>query len=139
MWTNREAMFAHPTHAPPSGGPHPNAWMMTYLNKIDTRALLVDEWIETGARIATMSELVVFTYQHPDRAAEVLKHISSIQRENFRNTLVAFLFGGRLRPVSSVHSFGFTGEAGGVRRLGSCWVGCVSGRWRAAAVRVGRS
>ena len=35
-----------------------------------------------------MSELVVFTYQHPDRAAEVLKHISSLQRENIRKPLV---------------------------------------------------
>ncbi len=45
----------------------------------------------------------------------------------------------RLRPVSSVHSFGFAGEAGGVRRLEASRVGCASGRWLAAAVWVGGS
>lgn len=35
-----------------------------------------------------MSELVVFTYQHPDRAAEVLKHVASLQREHIRKPLV---------------------------------------------------
>ena len=31
-----------------------------------------------------MSDLVVFTYQHPDHAAVVLKNISSLQRESIR-------------------------------------------------------
>ena len=44
-----------------------------------------------------------------------------------------------LRPVRSGHSCGFAGEAGGVGRLESSRVGCVSGRWCAAAVRVGGS
>ena len=35
-----------------------------------------------------MSELVVFTYEHPDRAAEVLKHVATLQRENIRKPLV---------------------------------------------------
>jgi len=35
-----------------------------------------------------MSELVVFTYNHPDRAAEVLKHIASLKRENIQKPLV---------------------------------------------------
>ena len=35
-----------------------------------------------------MSELVVFTYQHPDRAAEVLKHVASLQREHIRKPVV---------------------------------------------------
>ena len=35
-----------------------------------------------------MSELVVFTYQHPDRAAEVLKHVASLRREHIRKPLV---------------------------------------------------
>jgi uncharacterized membrane protein len=35
-----------------------------------------------------MSELVVFTYQHPDRAAEVLQHVASLQREHIRKPLV---------------------------------------------------
>jgi uncharacterized membrane protein len=35
-----------------------------------------------------MSELVVFTYAHPDRAAEVLKHVATLQREHIRKPLV---------------------------------------------------
>jgi uncharacterized membrane protein len=35
-----------------------------------------------------MSELVVFTYQHPDRAAEVLQHVASLKREHIRKPLV---------------------------------------------------
>jgi len=35
-----------------------------------------------------MSELVVFTYNHPDRAAEVLKHIASLKREHIQKPLV---------------------------------------------------
>lgn len=35
-----------------------------------------------------MSELVVFTYAHPDRAAEVLKHVASLKRENIRKPVV---------------------------------------------------
>jgi uncharacterized membrane protein len=35
-----------------------------------------------------MSELVVFTYQHPDRAAEVLQHVASLKREHVRKPLV---------------------------------------------------
>ena len=35
-----------------------------------------------------MSELVVFTYSHPDRAAEVLKHIASLKREHIQKPLV---------------------------------------------------
>jgi len=35
-----------------------------------------------------MSELVVFTYAHPDRAAEVLKHIASLKRENIQKPIV---------------------------------------------------
>jgi len=35
-----------------------------------------------------MSELVVFTYNHPDRAAEVLKHIASLRREHIQKPLV---------------------------------------------------
>ena len=35
-----------------------------------------------------MSELVVFTYQHPDRAAEVLQHVASLRREHIRKPLV---------------------------------------------------
>jgi len=39
-------------------------------------------------REVPMSELVVFTYQHPDRAAEVLKHIASLKREHIQKPLV---------------------------------------------------
>ena len=35
-----------------------------------------------------MSELVVFTYQHPDRAAEVLQHVAALQREHIRKPVV---------------------------------------------------
>ena len=35
-----------------------------------------------------MSELVVFTYQHPDRAAEVLQHVAALKREHIRKPLV---------------------------------------------------
>jgi uncharacterized membrane protein len=35
-----------------------------------------------------MSELVVFTYEHPDRAAEVLQHVASLQREHIRKPVV---------------------------------------------------
>jgi len=35
-----------------------------------------------------MSELVVFTYAHPDRATEVLQHVASLQREHIRKPLV---------------------------------------------------
>ena len=35
-----------------------------------------------------MSELVVFTYNHPDRAAEVLQHVASLRREHIRKPLV---------------------------------------------------
>jgi uncharacterized membrane protein len=35
-----------------------------------------------------MSELVVFTYQHPDRAAEVLQHVATLKREHIRKPLV---------------------------------------------------
>ena len=35
-----------------------------------------------------MSELVVFTYQHPDRAAEVLQHVASLKREHIRKPVV---------------------------------------------------
>jgi uncharacterized membrane protein len=35
-----------------------------------------------------MSELVVFTYQHPDRAAEVLEHVATLQREHIRKPVV---------------------------------------------------
>jgi uncharacterized membrane protein len=35
-----------------------------------------------------MSELVVFTYQHPDRAGEVLKHVASLKREHIRKPVV---------------------------------------------------
>jgi uncharacterized membrane protein len=35
-----------------------------------------------------MSELVVFTYEHPDRAAEVLQHVASLRREHIRKPVV---------------------------------------------------
>ena len=34
------------------------------------------------------SELVVFTYEHPDKASEVLEHIVSLKRENIQKPLI---------------------------------------------------
>lgn len=35
-----------------------------------------------------MSELVVFTYEHPDRASEVLAYITHLKRENIQKPLI---------------------------------------------------
>jgi uncharacterized membrane protein len=35
-----------------------------------------------------MSELVVFSYEHPDRAGEVLQEIATLKRENVRKPLI---------------------------------------------------
>lgn len=35
-----------------------------------------------------MSELVVFSYQHPDRAGEVLQELATLKRENIRKPLI---------------------------------------------------